>query len=350
MLSQAEIDALLNKATQLTQTEVDTLGEIGNISIGTSATTLFSLLGERVSMTIPRISLVSYEELHRQHALPFVAVTVEYTQGLKGTNLLIIKKDDAKVISSLMMGEDPTNIEEISLSDLHLSAVGEAMNQMMGAAATSMSQMFKTSINISPPKVKIIDLSEETLEDIETNETLVKVSFTLEIGKIVKSEVMQIIPYEFAKKMVDMLLPQREEDYEIKKSKKFKKELPKEISKAKSNDTDNSFKREMVPVNNFNFAELEPIDTPRDKEKIDLILDVPLEITVELGRTRKTIRDILSFGIGSIVELDKLAGEPVDILVNGKFIAKGEVVVIDENFGVRVTEILSPIERVNKLQ
>ena len=105
-----------------------------------------------------------------------------------------------------------------------------------------------------------------------------------------------------------------------------------------------------MPVQAAQFTPLATAPVQVNEANIGLILDVPLQVTVELGRTKKSIKDILELSNGSIVELDKLAGEPVDIHVNGKLLAKGEVVVIDENFGVRITDIVSPEERAARLQ
>jgi len=373
MLTQAEIDALLKGDStvdlgntlheDLTPEEVDALGEIGNISMGTSATTLFTLLGQKVVITTPRVSITSWEELAKDYPMPYVAVRVEYTSGLIGSNLLILDEKDVKIITDLMMGGDGSNATG-ELSDLHLSAIGEAMNQMIGSSATSMSSMFEKKIDISPPKSFRIEFnSERPYQQFETDEKLVKIAFKMVVGDLIDSEIMQILPMSFAKSLVENMLHSHE--VQTKQAKPKVKEKPaapisQPTPSNPMNDQTQNYNyneqqgnyaerqpRNADPVNvqPAQFQNFEDIRTVYERKNIDLIMDVPLQVTVELGRTHKQIREILEFGQGSIIELDKLAGEPVDILVNGKSIAKGEVVVIDESFGVRITDIIHPSKR-----
>jgi len=352
ILSQEEIDALLNQkandqnSQELTPEEKDTFGELGNISMGTSATTLYTLLGKKVKITTPKVSITTVEELRDEYPVPFVIVEVKYTQGLEGTNVLVIKERDAKIIADLMMGGEGK--AEGELDEIRLSAVGEAMNQMMGSAATSMSQLLNKDINISPPSTKLVNFAKDKLPFFQVGESdkIVKVSFNMEVEDLISSEIMQLSPIPFVKRIVQELMDARQtttEPPEEEDEADVEQEVKREEEKAE-------YKEEGIPVKTVKFDHFEKSPSRKAANKIDLILDVPLEITVELGRTSKKIKDILEFGPGSIIELDKMAGEPVDILVNGKFIAKGEVVVIDENFGVRITEIITPIERLNNLQ
>lgn len=376
MLTQAEIDALLKGDSvvdlgntlqeDLSHEEVDALGEIGNISMGTSATTLFTLLGQKVIITTPRVSITSWEELAKDYPMPYVAVKVEYTTGLVGSNLLILDEKDVKIITDLMMGGDGSNASG-ELSDLHLSAIGEAMNQMIGSSATSMSSMFEKKIDISPPKSFRIEFnSEQPYHQFETDEKLVKIAFKMVVGDLIDSEIMQILPMSFAKSLVENMLHSHEAQTQpTKQVKPMEKEKTAQSNSQpiQSNPVNNQTQnytynepegnyaerrlREIDPVSvqPAQFQNFEDIRTVYERKNIDLIMDVPLQVTVELGRTQKQIREILEFGQGSIIELDKLAGEPVDILVNGKSIAKGEVVVIDESFGVRITDIIHPSKR-----
>ena len=359
----------------LTDVEKDAIGEIGNISFGTAATTLSVLLNKQVEITTPKVSITSYKELRENFPKPHVLVEVGYTQGLQGVNVLIIKMKDAKIIADLMMGGDGENVtdDDTDIEEFHLSAVSEAMNQMMGSASTSMSTMFSNDINISPPSSKTIDLSEDEIDSELPDEPMVKVSFDLKIEGLIDSEIMQIIPLKFAKDMAGKLLggsaepaePEKEPESAPAPAPEKKEEPP----AAKTEQPAASSAHEQVaaasqslsagqqqqPTKDYQpvqFGSLEEQQQPvqADTTNMGLILDVPLEVTVELGRTRKSIKEVLELVPGSIIELEKLAGEPVDLKVNGKLIAKGEVVVIDENFGVRVTEIVSPMERVNKLQ
>jgi len=382
MLSQAEIDALLNGTSYdqpssvsgdgaLDSQEVDALGEIGNISMGTSATTLFTLLGQKVTITTPTVSVSSWDEIASEYSTSYVGVKVEYTNGLIGSNLLILKEFDVKIITDLMMGGDGTNTGG-NLSELHLSAISEAMNQMVGSSSTSMSSMFDKRIDISPPKAFIFDMNNIRQNiSIDEDEKVVKISFKMVIGTLIDSEIMQIIPLPFAKKMVENLLnmdagsgtfdlprevtqtphppkPQRQPAPSPQPQ-----AAPSVFSQPQSYQTEYIYEqppeprqiREPVNVQPAHFQNFDENKIVLDRKNISLIMDVPLQVTVELGRTEKLIKDILEFSPGSIIELDKLAGEPVDILVNGKTIAKGEVVVIDESFGVRITDIIHPSKR-----
>ncbi|MDN5365301.1 MAG: flagellar motor switch protein FliN [Thermacetogenium sp.] len=366
-LSQEEIDALLkgeggNQKAQLTDLELDTLGEISNIFMGTAATTLSSLVGKKVEITTPRIQVTTSSRLQIEHPLPYVAVKVRYTEGLKGTNVLIIKIHDAGVIVDLMMGGDGSNPPE-ELEEIHLSAISEAMNQMMGSGATSMSEVFRKRVNISPPTVSVLNFAEERLDFNGGNETddeeLVKVLFRMYIENVVDSEVMQITPISFAKQISSQLLaevsgepgltPVAESGAEPDGIADDREDDREKVVRPSENGENGAAERE-ITVQPVQFAPLEAGQAPQETGNLSLILDVPLEFTVELGRTQRTIKEILELGPGAIVELDKLAGEAVDIFVNGKSIAKGEVVVIDENYGVRITEILSSAERINKLR
>lgn len=384
ILSQAEIDALLNGSyeepapmaesdVEFSEEEADALGEIGNISMGTSATTLFTLLGQKVLITTPQVSVTTWNELAGLQTDSHVGVEVKYTEGLKGMNLLILKESDTKIITDLMMGGDGSNTSG-ELTELHLSAIGEAMNQMIGSASTSMSSMFDKRIDISPPRAFMVDFGQgNVVENLDGNEKLVKIAFRMVIGDLVDSEIMQLIPLEFAKTMAANLLqinvhsaptpivmepPTKAPEPPVQRTQSVSTPPPQPQVQPRPEPQAQPVQRITMPPPrepepprnpvNVQYAQFESFEDNRysvEKENINLIMDVPLEITVELGRTQRLIRDILEFAPGSIIELDKLAGEPIDILVNGKVIAKGEVVVIDESFGVRITDIVSPSKR-----
>jgi flagellar motor switch protein FliN/FliY len=389
ILSQDEIDALLNGGTsskspadtysrvELSDFERDAVGEIGNISMGTSATTLSTLLRRRVSITTPRVSITSQAQLQEEYPLPYVVVEVKYTEGINGTNMLVIKEEDACIIADIMMGGDGKS-PNMNLDEIKLSAVSEAMNQMMGSATTSLSSMFGKRIDISPPRVNIVDLSKQDIDSLEDHNEIAQIRFKMEIDDLIDSEIMQLIPVDAVKEMVQNLMggvkespleaiiesppvsspsrPQPQTAY----TQPIHQEAP-AMPMAPSpqtmwsnqgyDDMPSGVKKgEQFAVQPVQFSPLhESVDTNLP-QNIGLILDVPLDVTVELGKTRKTIKEVLELTAGSIIQLDKMAGEPVDLMVNGKLIAKGEVVVIDENYGIRITTILSPLDRMNKLQ
>ncbi|MDI6604121.1 MAG: flagellar motor switch phosphatase FliY [Thermoanaerobacteraceae bacterium] len=359
-LSQEEINALLSGVNDddiLTAEEQDVLGEIGNISMGASATTLYTLLRNKVTITTPRVSIISWEELKQEFKIPYVGVQVEYTEGLKGNNLLILKKEDVLKITDLMMGGNG-DVKEEEISELHLSAIGEAMNQMIGSASTSLSTLLNMNINISPPKAFIVDVNTRLPEDISfTGDKVVKIAFKMVIGEIIDSEIMQLLPISFAKQLVEHVVTKnREEDkkesFQSDKNEIIDNSTEIENEKTTENNEKTIKEKQRVPVKPVIFQNFDDIATEGGEENEDnlkLIMDIPLNVTVELGRTKKLIKDILELNEGSIIELDKIAGEPVDILVNGKFIAKGEVVVIDENFGVRIIDIIQENKRINSI-
>lgn len=366
-LSQEEIDSLLNGGISfsapseeiLTEIEKDLLGEIGNISMGSASTALSQIINQVVNITTPVVTVTTLRELREEFEVPNIALDVKYTSGISGENLLVMKVTDAGVISNLMMGGDG-RVVVTELSELEESAVSEAMNQMIGSAATSMATMFAREVNISPPVARLWhDNTSQLSEDIDENSSIVKVSFKLTIGDLVDSNIMQILPVDTAKKIVSIMMGEEQEAPKVEeKPKAEKREQQKNVSN-KAAEPDYVYEQiqekpiertqPAVEVHQASFQPLQNSIVRSAPKNIDLILDVPLEISVVLGRTKKNIKDILNLGTGSLIELDRLAEEPVEILVNGKRVAYGEVMVIDENFGVRITSIVSNAERVKTL-
>jgi flagellar motor switch protein FliN len=402
-LSQEEIDALLRQSSGaeeepvggsgaqklddlLTPMERDALGEIGNIVFGSAATALSTLLGKKVDITTPAVSAIHREQFEQEFPKPHVAVHVRYVEGFEGINSLVIKAHDAQVIADLMLGGEGNVSEEQELSEIHISAVQEAMNQMMGSSATSMSTIFNRMVNISPPGIDILDVANNAgISSMPQEEVFIKTSFRLKIGELIDSSIMQLITVPFAKELVGLLMGGMSEEQADEpalpdtpvqaaplQAAPAASAAPAPTPQAppahqspplasvpagehagipSSPQTLGAPAARNVSVNPVQFANLQGAAfSQADETNLGLLLDIPLKVTVELGRTKKQIKEILEMSQGSIIELDKLAGEPVDILVNNKLIAKGEVVVIDENFGVRVTDIVSQWDRVQKIQ
>ena len=438
MLSQDEINALLNgmsldsepEATpmeesnstlsmggeMLTEVERDAIGEVANISMGTSATTLYSLVNRKVDITTPVVSLANWENVLEYYEKPCVFIRIKYTTGLDGHNILILKEHDVKVITDLMMGGDGTNTDG-ELGELHLSAISEAMNQMMGSAATSLSQMLGSMIDISPPEASLVDLNDFSMEEEIASfltGVFVKIAFRMQIGDLVDSTILQLYPVDFAKKIVETFFGSEDEpepqpeptpyvppvaDNSMNTMQQMQQPnmgmqqpmmdmsggmgmmgmpnmgmqqpmmpnmgmmgmqqpmmdmsggmgmmgMPNMGMQQPMMPNMGMMGMQQSPAQNINYQPAQfqsfsqNINSIAGNENINLIMDVPLQVTVELGRTSKLISEILDFSPGTIIELDKIAGEPVDVLVNGKFVAKGEVVVIEESFGIRVTEII----------
>lgn len=375
-LSQEEIDALLRNESPasaasseksiLSDIEIDALGEIGNISMGSAATTMSVLLSRKVEITTPRVSTGILDDMRKEYPMPYIIVEVRFTEGVNGTNLLAMKESDAAIIADLMMGNDGSNPPE-GMNELYMSAVAEAMNQMMGATATSLSSIFKSRVDLAPPKVRLIDLAgnDNITDSLKNTELLVRIAFRMVVEGLIDSEIMLILPLQVARDMVDGLLHSAAPEPQAVPQAQPKPQAPPAQAPAAampSMQPQPSYSpqpqrgptsvvaEQNVLVQPAQFAPLKPGGLNVSDSNIGMIMDVPLQVTVELGRTRKLIREILELAPGSVVELDKLAGEPVDILVNGKIVAKGEVVVIDENFGVRITGIVSMQERASTLQ
>ena len=368
----------------LSDTERDAIGEIANISMGSSATTLYSLVNRKVNITTPVVSLARWEDMVTEYEKPCVFIQIRYTAGLDGSNIMVLKEHDVKVIADLMMGGDGTNISD-PIGEIHLSAISEAMNQMMGSAATSMSTMLGRMIDISPPEASRIDLNDfkqggEIAPFLE--ETFVKITFRMQIDNLVDSTIMQIYPIDFAKSLYNTFISNQSAEAGQAAPEPAKKPEPQpyvpptaQMPQPDMSQTNMQMGQQPMmgqpmmgqpmmnqpmmgqqpmmgmPMNgtmpqpmNIQPAQFQNFGgnaaASAGQENIGLIKDVPLEVTVELGRTQKSISEILDFAPGTIIELDKIAGEPIDVLVNGKFVAKGEVVVIEESFGIRVTEIV----------
>jgi flagellar motor switch protein FliN/FliY len=355
----------------LTDSEKDAIGEVANISMGSSATTLYSLVNQKVNITTPQVELANWENVINNYERPCVFIQIKYTVGLDGTNILILKEHDVMVITDLMMGGDGTNTDG-EIGELQLSAISEAMNQMMGAAATSLSTMINQKVDISPPQATLLDMINDDPSDIAEflTGTFVKISFKMQVGDLVDSTLMQLYPIDFAKTLKDTVISgdaggEAEAPAPAPEPAPAPAPQPAPAPAAGMPQMDPSMMQgqPMMGMPQMGMPQMGmPMMAPQmmnmniqpaqfqnfsggttimaGGENIGIIKDVPLEVTVELGRTAKPIADILDFAPGTIIELDKVAGEPVDVLVNGKFVAKGEVVVIEESFGVRVTEIV----------
>ncbi len=423
MLSQDEINALLNGVDTggedsdmtssegdntgfvLEEFEKDAVGEISNISMGTAATTLSSLLNQKVNITTPSVSVTTWDDLSTKYDRPCVMMQISYREGIDGNNVLILKEHDVRIITDLMMGGSGQVEDDEDLTELHLSAIGEAMNQMMGSAATSMSSMFNRKIDISPPIANIIDTYSTELDNLPEFllGQFVMVAFKMEIGELINSEIMQLYPIEFAKELLQLFTIDSSEPESAPEPASSPTPAPEPapatppmqgmpagqgmpgMDMSAGQGMPYGYPQQGMPMQgmpygypqqgmpagqgmpygypqqgmpmqgmpygyppqqdiNVSQASFQPfvgdVGGMSKRENIDLIMDVPLEVTVELGRTSKSIKDILEFAPGTIVELNKIAGEAIDVLVNGKYVAKGEVVVIEESFGVRITEII----------
>ena len=405
----------------LSSMEIDAIGEILNISLGASATAVSNMLDARVDITTPVVSVVTKEEFSFERLEPAVGVEIVYVEGLEGKNVMLLKKDDVRIIVDMLMGVE-TPPEEFELNEMSISAICEVMNQMMGASATALSELLGRTVNISTPRSEEIKDGEDFKEKSFTdNERMVVVHFNLRIAGKMESEFVNLMPVQLAKELVAGFFPnglpqqdemgtgvgnadesegtsgqpeaekkasgseqQKEKEgalpepasaetgtdkkpgsegttggrTESEESVGDEKAMPQENSTQELKKMQEIMKEQMLLMQQMQkqMAEasrprqisVHPAPSPNlhddgtnDTEvNMDLVLGVPVDISVEIGRTRKYVRDVLELNKGSLVVLDKLAGDQVDLFVNGQCIAKGDVVVVNDNFGIRITEIL----------
>ncbi|HBV68997.1 MAG TPA: hypothetical protein DEF04_13100 [Clostridiales bacterium] len=350
--------------------ERDVIGEVMNISLGSSATSLSSLLGKRVEITIPKVNVIEARDLSYENLEPAIGVEINYVEGLSGVNLMIWKRMDAKSIIEILLGQSIPD-DEFDMDEINTSAICEVMNQMMGSAATALSDFLGKPINISTPMAyEIDDKTEFKNKYFMDDDVIVAVSFELFIEGSVQSQFINVMPVSLAKDIISNFLKgaevveheagavneqaeyatrgnkqeiyeeddDEEDEYEYEERPYVErapvKSIPKKIKPKKR-------EQQPVSVKAMALEEIEGEEMLSDEQmsNLELILSVPLEISVEIGKTKRQIKDILEFAQGTIIELDKQAGALVDIIVNGQLIAKGEVVVVNDNFGVRIVEI-----------
>ena len=354
--------------------ERDVIGEVMNISLGSSATSLSTLLGKRVEITIPTVNVISAKDFSYENLEPAIGVEINYVEGLDGVNLMIWKRVDAKTIIEILLDKEIPD-EEFEMDEINISAICEVMNQMMGSAATALSDFLGKAINISTPiAYEIDDKTEFKSKYFSEDEIIVAVSFQLFIEGSVQSQFINVMPAPLAREIISGFLKGSEEvkgsgrnnisaemddlinkedeardvedeyinEEEVKQhtySEPVKVRLPKKNVQEKRQQSPVAVK----PVTLDSFEEDGTL-SEEQLSNLEMIMSVPLEISVEIGKAKRQIKDILEFSQGTIVELDKQAGALVDIIVNGQLIAKGEVVVVNDNFGVRVVEIIKKDE------
>lgn len=373
-LSQEEVDALLRSgglggggeaASPLTPDEERLLEERLVLAGQASAGALGTLLGQSAQLSPPAIVISTPEEVLSERLARFVVVKVDYIQGLAGASYYLLSEIDALAIADLLLGGDGRSATE--LGEAQQSALGEAMSQMAGASATSLSEALTVRIFFSPPEVLSGDAATGLFNaEFLARQPLVVATSRLLLGDLVDGDLVQVLTLDLARRLGSATLagsaaapapapaqpaaaaphvPAAAAPAAGATAAPPAAQAPAPMPMAGAP----ALSQQPVAIQAAAFPDLGRGAGGSEPQNIDLIMDVPLQVTVELGRTRKQIREVLALGPGSVVELDKLAGEAVDVLVNGKLVAKGEVVVIDENFGVRITDIVSPAERVRNL-
>lgn len=380
----------LDTNVEFSSYEIDAVGEILNISMGAAATAVSELLNAKVWITTPEVSVTKVEDLNYTRLEPAICVKIVYVAGITGVNMMVLKQDDVQLILNQLMGNPLTISPDFEFDELNISAVSEVMNQMMGASATALSDLLGTSVDISTPTPYIIEQTNFCeLSELSPEETVVTVNFTLNVDGVMNSEFMSIMSVDLAKtlsgKMMDSFasgeeasagasapapasapaaapapqpaapvqqpaasaaaapMPVQQPMYAMPPQQPYPPQggygYPPQYAAY------GAYPPPVPPVNIQN-AQLHQFDNvdfglqSDQQDNLKLLMGVPLEISVEIGTAKRKVKDILDFTQGTIIELERQAGAPVDVVVNGNLIARGDVVVIDDNFAVRITEIV----------
>lgn len=404
----------MGKLTTLSEMQLDAIGEIMNISMGSAATAVSELLNAKVWITTPKVSVVEASQLNYDRLEPAICVKIEYIKGLSGSNLMILKQDDVQLILNQLMGKPPVISPDFEFDELNISAVSEVMNQMMGASSTALADFLGMSIDISTPTPFILsEVNIADLQNYEQTDMVAAINFDLTIDGVIKSEFISVLDIDLAATLADRVLggaaapepvavepapapavtpapapaptpapapapqpamqtapvqpaapvqqtaPQMAQPTPVQQPAPMPAPQPMPDMYAQQGyygyqgqPNPAMYGQPVQPVmqpqpavnyRNAQLAQFESFEAPlgtEQKENLQLLMDVPLQISVEIGSTKKKIKDILEFSQGTIIELERQAGAPVDVMVNGNLIARGDVVVIDDNFAVRITEIV----------
>ncbi len=325
-LSQEEINRLLAEAGGLSQEEREFVLELEKTILKRASQTLSMILGKDVRLSVKEFSEEKMKELKNSLEGEMIVTVSKLSGGLSGSTAFLIDRRTMLVFADLMMG-GTGEVGNDALDEVKLSALTELMNQVLGTVSSVLSETLRMNIAVFPPELRMVNFSVQGVEVPFFSDEQDVVAFKLELeADGLESKPIHLYDAEVLKRIAGQRTGKEREVIEEKKTKVAPAEFP---------DLKPTVTSELPSV---------------PMEKLELLLDIPLKVTVELGRTRMTLKQVLEMVPGSIVELDKLTGEPVDILVNGKLVARGEVVVIDENFGVRITEIVSPKERLQLLK
>lgn len=323
----------MGKLTTLSEMQLDAIGEIMNISMGSAATAVSELLNAKVWITTPKVTVIQASELNYDRLEPAICVKIEYIKGLSGSNLMILKQDDVQLILNQLMGKPPVISPDFEFDELNISAVSEVMNQMMGASSTALSEFLGMGIDISTPTPYILsEINIADLQNYEQTDKVAAINFDLTIDGVIKSEFISVLDIDLAATLADRMIGGATSPEPI-VTEPAPAPAPQPVPQPQP----------AVNYRNAQLAQFESFEAPLGSEQMEnlqLLMDVPLQISVEIGSTKKKIKDILEFSQGTIIELERQAGAPVDVMVNGNLIARGDVVVIDDNFAVRITEIV----------
>ena len=452
-----------NQRENLSNMELDTIGEIMNISMGSAATAVSNLLDKQVIISTPSVTQKKFDSLDYAAMEPAMLVSISYVEGLSGTNVMVFRQRDMQIILGLLMGNEDEPTDDFEFDELSMSAACEVMNQMMGSSATALSEFLGMVVNISTPEAKIVS-SEHEYQDaigVTDEDEIVSITFKLDIVGVMSSDFASVLPIALAKEIVSRVTSQTEDQIGAIEENEpapapapMPAPAPQPSAPAPSaagtggvmsqSETDRLIQQQaaaaqaaasqqmaaaqqaaqqpmtqmpqqgmpgqmgqmpqqgmpgqmpqypgmpqypqaaqmpgypnggympqyapnpymypqpgMAPysdqqpitIKNTQFPTYTPQVMPGPQGgNMDLLLGVNLDVAVQIGKTKRKIKDIVEFGQGTVIELDKQAGAPVDIMVNGRLLAHGDVVVIDDNFGVRITEIVGTKELMDSLK
>ena len=373
---------------EFTPYEIDAVGEILNISMGSAATAVSELLNAKVWITTPKVNVFKVSELNYDNLEPAICVKIVYVSGITGSNMMILRQDDVQLILNQLLGNPLVISPDFKFDELNISAVSEIMNQMMGSSATALSDLLGVTVDISTPTPYIIENTKfADLCDMSPDETVVAVNFNLTVDGVMNSEFLSVMSLGLAKTLSGKMI----EKFNVDAAESSVAETPAPapaaqpapapapavqpapapapaavqpapVPQAAYQQPAQPYPQQAYPypnqyaaygaypppappvnIQNAQLHQFEAMDfgIPADqKDNLKLLMGVPLEISVELGTAKRKVKDILEFTQGTIIELERQAGAPVDVVVNGNLIARGDVVVIDDNFAVRITEIV----------
>ena len=415
--------------------EQDAIGDVLNISMGSSATAVSSLLDRQVNISTPSVSVREFHTLDYSAMEPALIVKIEYVEGISGNNVMVFRQRDIQIILNLLMGNDDPPSDDFEFDELSMSAACEVMNQMMGAAATALSEFLNRVVNISTPTASVVT-SEDSYRDaigVQEGDEIVAVSFHIDIQDVMNSDFVSILTCSLAKEIVEQIMGNNQESLEnihapaqppaavaaqeqsatspqsamqppaaaaapqppvtqaappqpamqqpapaamdMTAQQQAMQQvgmqpaygmppygqmpygypmypMPPYPQQAYGMQEPQPATQKPINVQNTQFPQftVQQTDSPTSNANMDLLMGVSLDVSVEIGQTKRKIKDIIDFGQGTVIELNKQAGAPVDIVVNGRLLARGDVVVIDDNFGVRITEIVGTKELMESLK
>ncbi|MGI6160687.1 MAG: flagellar motor switch phosphatase FliY [Christensenellales bacterium] len=331
---------LMHDMWRLSEDEIDALGEIGNICMGASATAVSSLLSRRVSITTPRVRVCTSPRQLNTYKKPYVVVEVMYTAGVIGYNAFLLKQEDAYAITDLLMGGEGSDNPSDEVKEMYMSAISEVMNQMVGSSSTSLAGLLGKTINISPPEVReiVMDTDDPDIRVLR-DQVFIQISFSMEIEGLLSSDLMQVLPFDFGRKLARGLLGDAMNE-------EAAAEMARQQQEPQTPDIKEEEEKNAEAVETIPPAPKAP-PAPREAERtvpgsnMDLVMDIPLSVVVELGQAKKSIRETMELKMGSVIVLDKNEGEDVEVIINDKLIARGKVVVVNDNYGVKISEVIS---------